>query len=244
MKKDEDQPMSADHFSLYGTSGFYATYNLVENEKARTRFIQGVEQIVRGSFEYSNFIKYLKTEAKLTYCDVLTGLNEDIMKDLSLEMHHYPFTLYDITETVLMKHLLNNMDFTRLSIANEVMDLHFSLQVGIIPLTLTVHQLAHSGGIIADLDNIFGNYTKFAEDYELFIPEPAMTRLKVYESKSKNKALLKNTNRNTLEFNPGLFVIDYEPTSGDPEVDQWEKGKKPPPWDPVAAFGEDTSYGD
>lgn len=231
MKETNDKPqLSPDHFALYGTSGFYATYDLAENEKAKTRFIQGIEQIVRSSYEYSNFIKYLKTEAKLVYCDVLQGIDEETMKNLSLEMHHYPFTLYDITDAVLMKYVLNGRDFTRLSIANEVMDLHYSLQVGLVPLTVTVHQLAHSGGIMVDIDHIFGDYKRFAEEYKLYIADTATARLKVYESKSRNKAWIKNNNRKTLEFNGTLFDLDYKPPQ---EIEEQEaEPTEKAPWDP------------
>jgi hypothetical protein len=240
MAKTEDKPtLSADHFSLYGSPGFYATYDLLDNEKAKTRFIQSIEQMIRSSFEYSNYIKYLKTEAKLVYCDILQGLDEESMKGITLEMHHYPFTLYDLTETILMKYLLNNKDFSRLSIANEVMDLHYSLKVGIIPLTLTMHQLAHQGSIIVDLDNIFGDYKTFMKEYKLFIPDSAITRVKMYESKSKNKELLKTNNRNTLELNPILFNLDWKPENTEIAEEESEPAAKPK-WDAKTAYAEDS----
>lgn len=230
MASKEKPSQGSPHFEMYGSTGFYVTLNLDDNQKAKTRFIQSIEAIIRTSMEYQNFVKYLKSEAKLVYCDILRGLDEEAMKELSLEIHHYPFTLYDITEAVLNRYLMNNQDFSRLSIANEVMGLHYSLKVGLIPLTVSMHQLAHSGGIMVDVDNIFGGFQDFVEEYKLFITDEATAKLKVYVGKSRNKELLKNNNQKTLEINPVLMNLDYKPTSGDAGVDSWEEGGDPP-WD-------------
>jgi hypothetical protein len=80
----------------YGTSNFYFSLNLEDDEKQKTKFIKDIERIVRSSLEYRNYIKFLKTEALINYCSVLNKLPDDIVNSISIEMHHYPFTLYDI----------------------------------------------------------------------------------------------------------------------------------------------------
>jgi hypothetical protein len=221
--KKEEEIRSNSSFSLYGKHAFYAILNLSENEKNKIKFINTVESMVRTSFEYTNYLQYLKKEAHLTYCSIINGLSEEDMKNISLEIHHYPFTLYDITEAVLNRHLFNELDFTRLSLANEVIDLHYMLQVGLIPLSLTIHQMAHTGNILLDLDNVFGNYEKFLEDYKLYISDEAKERYAVYFKNTRNKELIKQFNANKLEINKNLFLLENKSTTNtiqEEEIDE------------------------
>ena len=207
-KKDPKKvPEKRDSFSIYGKPAFYALYNLENNEKNKTRFIKIIESFVRSSHEYRHFLAYLKQEAKLTYCAIMNGLGDENLEGVTLEIHHYPYTLYDITEAVLNRHLLNNLDFSRLSIANEVMSLHFNLQVGLVPLTLTMHQMAHTGNILIDMEHVFGDYKKFSKDYELFLSEEAKGRYMHYFQRTKNKELIKQFNMDKLMINPKLFQL-------------------------------------
>jgi hypothetical protein len=209
-QKEEKLPKSRETnaYSLYGKPAFYAIFNLEENEKNKTKFIQTVEGMVRTSHEYRNFLNYLKQEAQLTYCSILNGLKDEDLKDISLEIHHYPYTLYDITEAVINRHLMNQLDFTRLSIANEVMNLHYMLQVGLVPLTLTMHQMAHTGNILIDMEHVFGDYKQFSKDYDLYLSEDAKGRYMHYFTRNKNKELIKQYNMDKLTINPKLFQLE------------------------------------
>ena len=221
-KKEKQPPKERDPgtYSLYGKPAFYALYNLENNEKNKTKFIKNVESMVRSSHEYRNFLAYLKQEAELTYCAIMNGLDTESMKDISLEIHHYPYTLYDITEAVLDRHLMNNLDYTRLSIAHEVMGLHFSLQVGLVPLTLTMHQMAHTGNILIDMDHVFGDYKKFSKDYELYLSDEAKGRYAHYYQRTKNKELIRQFNADKLTINQKLFLLpEPESTDTDEEYD-------------------------
>ena len=206
-EKKEEKTRSSGHYALYGKPAFYTLFNLAENEKNRTKFIKVIESMVRSSHEYRAFLSYLKQEAKLTYCAIMNGLKDDDLKDITLEIHHYPYTLYDITEAVLDRHLMNNLDFTRLSLANEVMDLHFNLQVGLVPLTLTMHQMAHTGNILIDMDHVFGDYKTFSKNYELYLSDEAKGRYTHYYQRTKNKELVKQYNMDKLVINPKLFQL-------------------------------------
>lgn len=212
----KEKPQYApNHWTRYGTPSFYALLNLENSEKAKMGFIRSIESIIRTSFEYSSYIKYLKTEAHLTTCSILKNIPPEMLKELTLEMHHFPFTLYDITETVLNRYLYNEDDFSRLSIANEVMDLHYMNMIGLVPLSLTTHQLAHSNSIIIDFDHIFGDYQKFVDNYKLFISDEAINRFAVYRSKSKDKNLIDETNRYTLAINPKILLVGDSTDSKD-----------------------------
>ena len=67
--------------------------------------------------------------------------------DTDLEFHHYPFTLYDICEIVVMKGAADQKYESSFSAAKKIMDLHYKNIIGLVPLTKTNHELAHDGKI-------------------------------------------------------------------------------------------------
>jgi hypothetical protein len=84
-------------------------------------------------------------------------------------MHHYPFTLYDIVTLVVQKFLKDKKLISSFVIAKEVMKLHFTNKVGLVPLSKTVHELVHSGEIFINYNQVFGDFSSFAEEYSEFM---------------------------------------------------------------------------
>ena len=58
-------------------------------------------------------------------------------------------------------------------VAKEVMECHYKLIVGLISLSETVHELAHSHRLFIPVDHVIGRYKIFVELYKPFI-EPEM----------------------------------------------------------------------
>ena len=199
----------------YGTAEFYTNLNLDEDPKLKTSFIKDIERIIRTSLEYRNYIKFLKTEALMNYCSVLNRLPDDVLKNLSIEMHHFPFTLYDIVESVLDRHINCGLNFSRLTVANEIMDLHYNNQIGIVPLTETAHELAHSGTLELSSNLIFGDYERFISLYESFIDCKKIDFVRDLQEKSLlNKDYFIEVNKDIFEIDPDIFMdtqnIDIE----------------------------------
>lgn len=216
----EDKPqLTTQHFRNYQTKGFYSVLDLDENQKSRTKFIQTIEAFVRTSFEYKNYISYLKTEANLTYCSLMGSISEEVLGDLSIEIHHYPFTLYDIVDTVLSKQICENLPFTRMSIANEVMELHYSMKVGMVPLTLTAHQLAHTGSILINPKHVFGDFNALMKDYRIYMSDEVKERFNFHINSTKNLELVKAQNQMILETNEQLFISNDDNKLGDIDED-------------------------
>ena len=197
------KPIFEPDFALYRKPGFYETMELQDNDKSKEKFIKDIERYIRTSLEYRNYIKYLKSEAKLNYCMVMHKLPEDLANSLSIEMHHFPLTLYDIVETILDKYLKNNTSFTRLTIANEVMENHYLGRVGIVPLTISMHQLAHSGANFIAREDVYGKPELFCKEYETFLTDSG-TR-KVALMNTVTSAGKQATLENFLEIDPRLF---------------------------------------
>lgn len=165
------------------------------NDKAIKKFINSVERLVRTSREYKVYIELLRTNVhQLNHDNILSNITT---ADVDLEFHHYPFTLYEIVEVIMLDHIANDVKFTSFSLAKEIMELHYKHFIGIVPLTKTTHELAHSGNLFISTNQIFGEYKKFMELYPAGISvdlKDKIKKLEEYTSKgipSDFKGLLK-----------------------------------------------------
>lgn len=132
----------------------------------REKFIKTCENVIRKSMEYKEYIKFLRENLNMNECIILSNLKSGSGKRYSIEIHHEPFTLFDIVETVINKRLYNGESINALNVADEVMDLHYSGVVGLVPLTITMHQMVHKGRIFIPLQFIYHKYNEFFAEYE------------------------------------------------------------------------------
>ena len=66
-------------------------------------------------------------------------------------------------------------------VAKEVMYHHFAMSIGVIPLAETVHELVHNHYLFIPTTKVFGNYKKFIQEYEPYIPLECLDSLKKIE---------------------------------------------------------------
>lgn len=149
----------------------------ISDDKLKIKWIKTVEKAVRSSIEYKNYLKYLKETIDISHCTFFTKLDINDIKGVGLEFHHYPFTLFDIVSIVLEEKINMNEDIDFFEIANEVMELHFTNKVGLVPLSLTLHEMAHTGYLFIPLKAVYGNYQKFINDYRESISSDLMDRI-------------------------------------------------------------------
>lgn len=142
----------------------------LEDSNAKTKYIFSIEKLIRKSFEYSNYIRFLKEKMDLTKCKFLKNIDIKEIK-VSLEMHHYPFSLYDLTEIILDRRIKLDLPINDYLIAEDVMRLHYENKVGLVPLTVTVHELVHDGQLFIPTNFVYGNYNKFVEEYNDYISD-------------------------------------------------------------------------
>lgn len=146
--------------SPFAESFYFCDYY---DEKATKRFIKTVEKLIRTSREYHTYIELLRTNCQqLNRDNVLSNITTG---DVDLEFHHYPFSLYDIIETIMMSYIIRNIKFTSYSLARDVMKEHYKHHIGLVSLTHTTHELAHSGNLFISSRQVFGNYHAFMADY-------------------------------------------------------------------------------
>ena len=80
-------------------------------------------------------------------------------------------------------------------VAKEVMELHYKLLVGLIPLSQTVHELAHNSRIFIPSDKVLGRYDLFVSLYKPFCDTQqleVLSRIEKYTLEQQNPIL--NTN--------------------------------------------------
>ena len=196
--------------------GHFTKINMVdeswkEDELSYEKMIKKIEKVVRNSYEYREYVKFLKEEIDMNECSFFKGLTRD---DVRIEIHHAPFTLYDITSIVFYYMQVNNFHYSVLDVAEEVMKLHYEGMVGLIPLSLTVHDLVHEGDVFIPVDCVYGNVSGFVKKY------------KNYMTEDQKNLLLKNieeTNKlNNDKYNPSILERRYMYI----EVDGMELPKK------------------
>ena len=135
----------------------------IYNENAYKKFIKQTERLVRKSKEYNKYIEVLRTNIPaLNYDSILSNISN---ADASLEIHHYPLTLYNIVEIILNDKLIKKEKVTSFSIAKEVMQCHFKNMIGLVSLSTTNHELAHTQSIFLNKKQIFGDYNRFLTEY-------------------------------------------------------------------------------
>lgn len=138
--------------------------------KETKNFIKNIERQIRSSKEYKYYIGHLNNEIGIHSCSVFGNISDDV-EGITLEYHHYPFTLYDIVEICMNKFIMNNVDFTSFDIVKEVLKLHENNKVGLVKLSKTAHDLVHAGKIYINLKSIFGDVQSFVNEYLDYIPD-------------------------------------------------------------------------
>ena len=160
-------------------------YNIM-NEKDKIKFIKMVERIIRSSMEYKQYIAFLKSEIDMTKCSFFTNVTNKNGARVSIEIHHEPFTLFDITQMVTDKFIDEDRELNPLLVAEEVMLLHYQNKVGLIPLSSTVHSLVHVGKLFIPLQYVYGNYTMFIKEYDNYITSDNQSMLQAKLKMSKD----------------------------------------------------------
>lgn len=143
----------------------------LNDEKSFSKFVVDLEREVRSSYEYKKLIKYLKEHKGMNRCAFFDRTTIDPERKVTIEIHHHPFTLYDICIIVCAKRQYNGESMELEMVAKEVMQLHYEGKVGLIPLSKTPHDLYHNGFLQIPLKNVYGNWREFRNEYYDFFTD-------------------------------------------------------------------------
>ena len=132
-------------------------------------YIRNIEKQLHNSVEYKDWLQKVREEQKAYMC----ALSNVTIDDCTIEVHHTPFTLFDIVDTVISN---QKGRFCTFSLAQEIMQLHFDNFIGFLPVTKTIHEQIHNNVIHVPIEKICGNYKQFAKNYK--IPADVKSRVK------------------------------------------------------------------
>lgn len=167
------------------------------SDKDKIRLIKHIESIVRKSFEYKQYIQFLRQNINMNECAFFQNVNnKNPNSGISIEIHHEPIDLFTIVSTVVDKWIDLDMDINPLLISEEVMKLHYKNQVGLVPLSATVHQLYHDGKLFIPLQNVYGDYLRFIEDYGAYISDATQN---ILQTKLRMSKEIQNPDTSILE---------------------------------------------
>lgn len=151
------------------------------------KYIKEIEKIIRNSFEYKNYVQMLRTEFDLNQCRFYDNIDISELK-ISIELHHYPASLFDIVAAVRESLKESNMinAYKTFDVANLVMKLHYEGIIGLVPLTKTNHDLTHNGELFIPLNDkyVFGDYEKLFNDERLVFDNLFFEKLNVIKKKT------------------------------------------------------------
>lgn len=160
-------------------------YNLMD-EKDVKKYFKDIETDVRTSFEYHKYIGFLKENFDMTKCSIYENISNEDSTKIKIHIHHEPITLYDIVSTIFNKRSFFKEDISVHQVAKEAMYVHYKLMVGLIPLSVTVHELVHQQYLFIPTSKVFGNYKEFINQYKDFLPEGLEDKLAKIEEATLN----------------------------------------------------------
>ena len=154
------------------------------NEKQYMKYLFAIERECRRSFEYKQLMRFLKDNCGMDKDSFLENMN--IENGAKVEIHHSPLTLFDIVCTVVNKRNDLGESMSVPMVAKEVMYQHYKLNVGLIPLCKTVHELVHNQYIFIPAWAVLGNYSEFLNQYDKWVPLEVKANLRDLETESCN----------------------------------------------------------
>jgi len=180
------------------------------DEKEKVRYIKKIESMVRSSQEYREFVSYIREELQFNHCSLLNTLTSD---NVSVELHHHPFNLFDIVETEINKHIVKGDLFNTFIISANVMNTHYKNYIGLIPLSKTMHELVHSADssrITLPKKLVIGNFGQYYNENNLYMEDSTKEKYTTWleldsmlteDDLNRNDLVLFNSNKRTSQLN-------------------------------------------
>lgn len=159
--------------------------HVLKTNRDRDKLIKQCEKIIRGSLEYKDYIQTCRLDYGMTNCAILPSVARNSGKKYTIEIHHEPFTLYDIVDLEIIRREEEHEPLNVNEISESVMALHHDGMVGLISLSKTQHELVDAHKVFIPLQHIFFDYSKLYEYYQTYIETKAEHIRKKIELKLK-----------------------------------------------------------
>lgn len=166
---------------------------VITTDKQRDKLIKTIETLVRTSIDYKDLIKYLRTYIDMNQCEFFENFKAGKKKGM-IEIHHSPFDLYTIVDVVMSKMEKEEGYIDELVVADNVLEMHYEGLIGLIPLSITAHELVHDGKLVVPLNCVYGRFVEFTNR---FYDELGEERLSIL---SDNIELTKNVKKSDFSI--------------------------------------------
>jgi hypothetical protein len=153
------------------------------SEKSHNHFIKACVRMIRSSVEYREWASYVKDVMGYKTC-VFTN---EVSDQLTIDIHHHPLCLFDIVNIVVSTYLKNQIEFSSPDVSKDVLLLHYTNNVGYVPLISSLHEKYHNGYLTIPPKFIAGKW-----DYLINTPGYVVSD----EVKLKVSELMKAENNN------------------------------------------------
>ena len=163
-KANQLQVLKFDDIPQYETEAYD-----IYSDKDFKKYIQDVEREVRSSIEYKRAIQFLKENMGMNESAFMEAISSRDGDKIKIELHHSPFTLFDISLIVFNKRLYCNESLEIWATSKEVAKLHYYLVVGLVALSKTEHQLVHNQYLFVPSTKVLGDYGNFIVYYKKFM---------------------------------------------------------------------------
>lgn len=180
-----------------------SSYEYTTEDDITDKEIKYVEGVIRRSNEYKRYINYLRTELDISSDAILKNID---VKDtpVGFEMHHHPFNLYTIVYSIMKFMISTEQHVTIYDICEKVMYEHYAGNIGMVGLTSTGHELAHSRSILIPWSEVYGNPSIFVDKYKDCISPEALAYYEEAITITDVQANIKNSetyDKNILKYN-------------------------------------------
>lgn len=150
---------------------------VITTDKQRYKLISTIEKLVRVSIDYKDLIKYLRTYIDMNQCEFFENFKAGKRRGM-IEIHHSPFDLFTIVDVVMSRMEKEEGYIDELVVADQVLRMHYEGLIGLIPLSITCHQLVHDGKLIVPLNCVYGRFIEFTNRYYDELGEERLSMLK------------------------------------------------------------------
>lgn len=182
-KKTKRNPTLDSDTSLFELP-FYKDVEYFTNLDNFVTFVNAVERLVRSSKYYSRYIKYIKEEVGLNFCQVLSNIKVTDENDVTeIEMHHGPIlTLFDYVSIVVDHLLYHDKKINTFIVADIILKEHYKNNIQIVMLTKTAHEQVHLDNVFLSTKHAFGDLNRFLTKYKDGISQEQITKINEYIS--------------------------------------------------------------
>lgn len=167
----------------------YQPYSFLD-DKEINKYIKDLKKFVRNSYEYKTvMVPFLRDHVGMNHCSVMPNLTNEGRTKIRIEIHHDPLDLETICRVVFRKRSHMGEDLSIPATAYEVLWCHYSMLVGLVPLSETAHELVHNGNIFINPNKVFGFYKVFVQRYYEFFTDEELDVLSKIDEKAQQEEL-------------------------------------------------------